>query len=124
MTRIASIDLKNIETDISFGSVLERFKKFKGRARMTAWGDEEHIYLITHSELCANMRYGYGEYPGEPAFSTTLCRLHKDGRLEVGWRPDCSEMLSGQWSFINCGERDDIYSQSRNAQKARESHTN
>ena len=105
----------DIEKGLSFGQLLERFKKFKGEAQLKSQeGTNECVYLVTHNELAAGLRYGYGEQPGQPAFSSCLCKRHADGTLELGWRPTYAEMMSSQWSFINRGVRDDVYSESRN----------
>ena len=100
----------DVEKGLSFGQLLERFKKFKGEAQLKSQeGTNECIYLVTHNELCAGLHYGYGEYPGEPAFSSCLCKRHADNRLELGWRPSFTEMMANQWTFINHGRRTDIY---------------
>lgn len=118
MTKITTANPSKIETNLSLGQVIERFRKFKGRAQLTGWGDAEHVYLVTHMELSLAMGYGFSEQPAQFGFSDSLCRVHPDHRIEFGWRPNALELFSTQWTFYNYGVRDDVYSESRHLEKA------
>lgn len=118
MTKTTTANHSNIESNLSLGQVIERFRKFKGRAQLKGWGDTEHVYLVTHLDLALRMGYGFSEQPAQFGFSDSLCRVHDDHRIELGWRPNALELFSTQWTFITTGERDDVYRESRHPEKA------
>ncbi|MNF94579.1 hypothetical protein D3C84_772930 [compost metagenome] len=63
---------------MSFGLAIEALKLGRRVARAGWNGKGMFLYLIRGSELQSGLKYGFGEYLGEPEFVSTICMKTAD----------------------------------------------
>ena len=85
---------------MNFGEALEKVKAGYTIAR-TGWnGKRQFVYLISARDLQVGLKYGYGEYEGEPVITDTLAILTTHNQIQVGWLPSQSDMLADDWRVV------------------------
>lgn len=86
---------------MNFGQALEKLKQVKS-VRRTGWnGKGQFVYRITGRELSTKMKYGYGEYEGEPRFADTLVLKNAQNVLVVGWVPSMGDIFGEDWEVVD-----------------------
>ena len=86
---------------MNFGEALEKVKSGYAISR-TGWnGKGQFVYLISARDLQVGLKYGYGEYEGEPVFTDTLAIRTTHNQIQVGWLASQSDMLSEDWSIVD-----------------------
>ena len=65
--------------------------------KLAHWSSSEFIYILHGNELSSKLGYGFGEYLGEPTFTSTIVKHEGGGNLVVGWKSDLSEITSKYW---------------------------
>ena len=82
---------------MNFGEALEKVKAGYAISR-TGWnGKGQFVYLISARDLQVGLKYGYGEYEGEPVFTETLAIRTTNNQIQVGWLASQSDMLANDW---------------------------
>ena len=85
---------------MNFGEALEKVKAGHTIAR-TGWnGKGQFVYLISARDLQVGLKYGYGEYEGEPVFTDTLAIKTTHNQIQVGWLASQSDMLADDWCVV------------------------
>ena len=85
---------------MNFGEALEAVKNGHAISR-TGWnGRGQFVYLISAHDLQAGLKYGYGEYEGEPMFTDVLAIRTTNNRIQVGWLASQSDMLADDWKIV------------------------
>lgn len=82
---------------MDFGSALELLKQGERVAREGWNGKDMFLYLIKGNELSKGLKYGYGEYVGEPSFVDTVAMKTTQNTIVVGWLASQSDMLANDW---------------------------
>lgn len=86
---------------MSFGLAIEALKLGKRVARAGWNGKGMFLYLIKGSELQSGLKYGFGEYIGEPEFVSTICMKTADNKLVAGWLASQTDVLADDWQLID-----------------------
>ena len=85
---------------MNFGEALEAVKNGHAISR-TGWnGRGQFVYLISARDLQVGLKYGYGEYEGEPMFTDVLAIRTTNNRIQVGWLASQSDMLADDWKIV------------------------
>ena len=85
---------------MNFGEALEKVKAGYAISR-TGWNSKvQLVYHISARDLQVGLKYGYGEYEGEPVFTDTLAIRTKHNQIQVGWLPSQSDMLAEDWRVV------------------------
>lgn len=63
-------------------------------------GKNMFAYLIEGHKLQGILKYGYGEYLGEPTILSTFCLRSAQNQLILGWRPTPLDMISEDWCIF------------------------
>ena len=85
---------------MNFGEALEAVKKGYAISR-TGWnGRGQFVYLISARDLQTGLKYGYGEYEGEPVFTDVLAIRTTNNKIQVGWLASQSDMLANDWRIV------------------------
>ena len=85
---------------MNFGEALEKVKAGYAISR-TGWnGKGQFVYLISAMDLQVGLKYGYGEYEGEPIFTDTLAIRTTHNQIQVGWLASQSDMLAEDWRVV------------------------
>lgn len=85
---------------MSFGQAIEALKSGKHVARAGWNGKGMFLYLIKGGELQSGLKYGFGEYLGEPAFVDTICMKTADNKLVAGRLASQTDMLAKDWMEV------------------------
>ena len=86
---------------ITFGMAIEALKLGERVARAGWNGKGMFLYLIKGSELQSGLKYGFGEYMGEPEFVSTICMKTADNKLVAGWLASQTDMLADDWQIVS-----------------------
>ena len=85
---------------MNFGEALEKVKAGYAISR-TGWnGTGQFVYLISARDLQVGLKYGYGEYEGEPVFTDVLAIRTTHNQIQVGWLASQSDMLANDWYVV------------------------
>ena len=85
---------------MTFGQAIEALKQDKRVARQGWNGKDMYLYLVISTELQSGLKYGYGEYQGEPQFVDVICMKTAQNTLVVGWLASQTDMLSDDWVIV------------------------
>lgn len=85
---------------MDFGQAIEALKEGKQVARRGWNGKGQFVYLIKGSELQRSLRYGFGEYVGEPMIVDVLAIKTTSNHIQIGWLASQSDMLSNDWEIV------------------------
>jgi hypothetical protein len=86
---------------MTFGRAIVALVEGKRVAREGWNGKDMHLYLIKGSELSSGLKYGYGEYVGEPSFVDTIAMKTAQNTIVVGWLASQTDMLANDWIILN-----------------------
>ncbi|MCU4797707.1 DUF2829 domain-containing protein [Bacillus cereus] len=86
---------------MTFGRALVALVEGKSVKREGWNGKDMWLYLIKGEELSTGLKYGYGEYVGEPRFIDTLAMKTAQNTIVVGWFASQTDMLADDWIVIN-----------------------
>jgi len=76
--------------------LLEEGKKF----RRESWHKDVFLYYIPGHELSASLKYGYGEYIGEPRFEGTVVIRTALNTLCMGYQPSDRDRDANDWTLV------------------------
>lgn len=85
---------------LTFGLAIEALKAGKKVARAGWNGKGMFLYLISGLDLQSGLKYGFGEYLGEPEFVSSICMKTADNKLVVGWLASQTDMLAEDWEIV------------------------
>lgn len=85
---------------MNFGQALLELVKGKNVAREGWNGKNMFLYLIKGDDLSAGLKYGYGEYVGEPKFVDTIAMKTAQNTIVVGWLASQTDMLAEDWEVV------------------------
>jgi hypothetical protein len=96
---LANINISKYEKVrlMNFGEAIEKLKAGKSVARDGWNGKGQYVFLIKGTELSTGLKYGYGEYEGEPQFTDVLAIKTTANQIQVGWLASQSDMLANDW---------------------------
>lgn len=92
---------REIGGGLTFGDALELLKSGKRVARIGWNGKDQYVFLIEGSEYQKSLRWGFGEYVGEPTIQSSLAIKTTANQVQVGWLASQSDMLSEDWVLVN-----------------------
>ena len=87
-------------SSLNFGEAVEALKAGKRVARAGWNGKGMFLYIINGSDLQSGLKYGYGEYVGEPEFVSTICMKTADNKLVAGWLASQTDVLAEDWHVL------------------------
>lgn len=94
-------DVKDLNiTTFTFGEALSNLKRGKKVTRKGWNGKNQFIFLIKGTELQDALKYGYGEYEGEPVITSAIAIKTASNQIQVGWLASQSDMLSEDWKLV------------------------
>lgn len=85
---------------MSFGLALEAVKMGEAIARKGWNGKDQFVYLVDGTDLQNALKYGYGEYVGEPTITSTLAIKTSSNHIQIGWLATQSDMLAEDWYIV------------------------
>ena len=85
---------------MTFGEALQLIKEGREVTRHGWNGKGMFLYLLKGQDLQRGLKYGYGEYSGEPAFVSCIVMKTAQNTLAVGWVPSASDLLSEDWEVV------------------------
>lgn len=107
-TAFTAAELANMNTSkyekvrlMNFGQAIEKLKAGKTVARMGWNGKDQYVYMITGEGLSKGLKYGYGEYEGEPRFTDVLAIKTTANQIQTGWLASQSDMLATDWFEVD-----------------------
>lgn len=86
---------------MNFGQAFEDVKAGKEAYRRGWNGKNQFIYRLKGQDLQQGLKYGYGEYEGEPTFVDTLVLKNAQNLLVVGWVPSLGDLFAEDWEVVN-----------------------
>lgn len=91
-----------LESDVglSFGQAIERIKEGKKLARKGWNGKNQFVFLVKGAELQNSLKYGYGEYLGEPTVVSALAIKTTSNHIQIGWLASQTDMLAEDWEVV------------------------
>lgn len=84
---------------MKFGEALELLNDGHKITRSGWNGKRMFLYLIKGSELAKGLKYGYGEYRGEPIFDNFIVMKTANNKI-VPWLASQTDMLAEDWEII------------------------
>ena len=87
--------------EMTFGDALVMLKAGKQVARKGWNGKDQFVYLIKGNDLSKGLKYGYGEYEGEPAIVSSLAMKTTANQIQIGWLASQTDMLAEDWCVID-----------------------
>lgn len=87
------------ESTFDFGTAIKFMKRGLNVYRKGWNGKDQFVFLIKGSELQNGLKYGYGEYVGEPTIVDTLAIKTSSNQIQIGWLATQTDMLAKDWTF-------------------------
>lgn len=91
------------EYKLKFETAMAKVEKQGKTAYRNAWVGHSFIYSIPGNELSGILKYGYGEYQGEPTIQSTIAHHNEKSEISLGWEPTEEDRVATDW-FIK-GEK-------------------
>lgn len=88
-------------TTFTFGEALSNLKRGNKVTRKGWNGKDQFLFLIKGVELRDVLKYGYGEYEGEPMITGAIAIKTTSNQIQVGWLASQSDMLSEDWMVVD-----------------------
>lgn len=86
---------------MNFGQALEELKT-GGLVTRKGWnGKNQFVFLIRGADLQNSLKYGYGEFVGEPTVTSALAIKTTSNQIQVGWLASQSDMLAEDWEILS-----------------------
>lgn len=85
---------------LTFGAAIEAMKAGKRVARAGWNGKDQFVYMIKGEKLADVLKYGYGEYLGEPTIQAALAIKTTANQIQVGWLASQTDMLAEDWAVV------------------------
>jgi Protein of unknown function (DUF2829) len=85
---------------MTFSGALQLIKEGKQVARQGWNGKGMFLYLLKDQDLQRGLKYGYGEYSGEPTFVSCIVMKTAQNTLAVGWVPSTADLFADDWEVV------------------------
>ncbi len=85
---------------MSFGLAIEAMKKGQRVARAGWNGKGMWLYLVPAAHLASSLKYGFGEYLGEPTVVNSIAMKTADNKVVIGWLASQTDMLADDWQIV------------------------
>lgn len=85
---------------MTFGQAIEALKAGQQVARAGWNGKGQFLYLVKAADLQNGLKYGYGEYQGEPVFTDVIAIKTTANQIQVGWLASQTDMLCEDWVIV------------------------
>lgn len=85
---------------MDFGEAIKAVKSGKRIAREGWNGKNQFVYLIKGTDLQRGLKYGYGEYEGEPTITDVLAIKTTSNHIQIGWLASQTDMLANDWVIV------------------------
>lgn len=85
---------------LSFGEALQALKNGKQVFREGWNGKGQFVFLIKGTDLQNVLKYGYGEYVGEPTIVDVLAIKTASNQIQIGWLASQTDMLLNDWQIV------------------------
>ena len=86
---------------MNFGQAIEMLKKGLKVARKGWNGKCQFVFLVKGSDLQKALKYGYGEYMGEPTIVDALAIKTTSNQIQIGWLASQTDMLAEDWQIVS-----------------------
>ena len=87
-------------SQINFGGALDAMKSGHRVARAGWNGKGMWLYLIGAEALQNALKYGFGEYVGEPTVTASIAMKTADNKIVIGWLASQTDMLADDWLIV------------------------
>lgn len=85
--------------NLNFGAAIEALKAGKVVAR-TGWnGKGMFLFLVKGDDMASSVKYGFGQYEGEPEWSSFIAMKTVDNKL-VPWLASQTDVLAEDWQIV------------------------
>ncbi len=85
--------------NLNFGAAIEALKAGKAVAR-TSWnGKGMFLFLVKGGDMASSVKYGFGQYEGEPEWSSFITMKTADNKL-VPWLASQTDVLAEDWQIV------------------------
>ena len=85
---------------MNFGKAIEEAKQGKCVSRKGWNGKDQFVFLVKGTDLQKTLKYGYGEYIGEPTIVDALAIKTASNQIQIGWLATQTDMLAEDWIII------------------------
>lgn len=85
---------------MNFGQAIEATKQGKSVSRKGWNGKGQFVFLVKGTDLQDTLKYGYGEYSGEPTVVDALAIKTTSNHIQIGWLASQTDMLSNDWEVV------------------------
>ena len=85
---------------MNFGQAIEEAKQGKHVSRKGWNGKDQFVFLVKGTDLQKTLKYGYGEYIGEPTIVDVLAIKTASNQIQIGWLASQTDMLSEDWIVV------------------------
>ncbi|WP_223257234.1 DUF2829 domain-containing protein [Bacillus halotolerans] len=88
------------DAPMKFGEALDLLNEGREIARLGWNGKGMFLYLIKGNKLAKALKYGFGEYLGEPTFNDFIVMKTADNML-IPWVPSQTDIRAKDWVIVN-----------------------
>ena len=85
---------------MNFGKAIEELKQGNYVSRKGWNGKDQFVFLVKGTDLQKTLKYGYGEYIGEPTIVDALAIKTASNQIQIGWLATQTDMLAEDWIII------------------------
>lgn len=85
---------------MNFGLAIEAVRLGKIVTRKGWNGPNQFIFIVKAADLQNSLKYGYGEYLGEPTVKDALAIKTTSNEVQIGWLASQTDMLSDDWEIV------------------------
>ncbi len=85
---------------MSFGLAIEAMKKGQRVARAGWNGKGMFVFLVPAAHLASSLKYGFGEYIGEPTVVDSFAMKTADNKVVIGWLASQTDMQADDWQIV------------------------
>ena len=86
---------------MNFGQAIEEAKQGKYMSRKGWNGKDQFVFLVKGADLQEALKYGYGEYIGEPTIVDALAIKTTSNQIQIGWLASQTDMLAEDWQIVS-----------------------
>ncbi|WP_110933259.1 DUF2829 domain-containing protein [Paenibacillus bouchesdurhonensis] len=90
---------------MNFGKAIESLKEGKQVARSGWNGKGMFLFLFKGSDLQSGLKYGFGEYVGEPVITDSIAMKTAQNTIVIGWLASQTDMLAEDWVVVGGGSQ-------------------
>ena len=85
---------------MDFGQAIKEAKQGKYVSRKGWNGKDQFVFLVKGTDLQKTLKYGYGEYIGEPTIVDALAIKTASNQIQIGWLATQTDMLAEDWIVV------------------------